>query len=42
MPDQSARLDLVRQYWEYPGADVERADEIYHDDAVVEFPQSGE
>ena len=42
MVDQSARLDKVRQYWEYPGADVDRADEIYHEDAVVEFPQSGE
>jgi hypothetical protein len=29
-------------YWEYAGADVERAHEIYHDDAVVELPQSGE
>lgn len=42
MADQSARLDKVRQYWEHPGADVDRADEIYHEDAVVEFPQSGE
>ena len=42
MPDQSVLLDKVRRYWEYPGADVDRADEIYHDDAVVEFPQSGE
>ena len=42
MVDQSVRLDKVRLYWEYAGADVERAHEIYHDDAVVEFPQSGE
>ena len=42
MVDQSARLDKVRQYWEYAGADVDHADEIYHEDAVVEFPQSGE
>jgi hypothetical protein len=42
MSDESARLDLVRRYWEYAGADVERAQEIYHDDAVLEFPQSGE
>ena len=42
MPDQSARLEVVRRYWEYSGADVDRADEIYHDDAVLEFPQSGE
>ena len=42
MPDQSVVLDQVRRYWEYPGADVDRADELYHDDAVLEFPQSGE
>ena len=42
MPDQSVVLDQVRRYWEYPGADVDRAQELYHDDAVLEFPQSGE
>jgi hypothetical protein len=42
LADQSARLEVVRRYWEYPGADVDRAGEIYHDDAVLEFPQSGE
>ena len=42
MTDQPARLEVVRRYWEYAGADVDRADEIYHDDAVLEFPQSGE
>jgi hypothetical protein len=42
MPDRSVLLDKVRRYLEYPGADVDRADEIYHDDAVLEFPQSGE
>lgn len=42
MADGSARLELVRRYWEYAGADVDRADEIYHDEAVLEFPQSGE
>ena len=42
MPTQSAMLDHVRRYFEYPGADVDRAHEIYHDDAVLEFPQSGE
>ena len=31
----------VRLYWEYSGADVDRAHEIYHDDAVLEFPPSG-
>jgi hypothetical protein len=42
MPTQSAMLDHVRRYFEYPGADVDRAHEIYHYDAVLEFPQSGE
>jgi SnoaL-like domain len=42
MADQAARLEVVRRYLEYAGADVDRAGEIYHDDAVLEFPQSGE
>ena len=42
MPDQSVVLDQVRRYLEYPGADVDRAHELDHDDAVLEFPQSGE
>jgi hypothetical protein len=42
MPDRSVLLGKVQRYLEYPGADVDRADEIYHDDAVLEFPQSGE
>ena len=29
MSDESARLEVVRRYWEYPGADVDRAHEIY-------------
>jgi SnoaL-like domain len=42
MDDQDARLEVVRRYWDHAGADVELADEIYHEDAVLEFPQSGE
>jgi len=42
MVDQAERLAKVRLYWETPGGDVSHADEIYHDDAVLEFPQSGE
>jgi hypothetical protein len=42
MAGRPALLEVVRRYWEYSGADVDRADEIYHDDAVLEFPQSGE
>jgi ketosteroid isomerase-like protein len=40
--DEARVLEIVKRYFEYAGADVERADEIYHDDAVLEFPQSGE
>ena len=39
---QSIRFEKVRRYFEYAGADVDFAHEIYHDDAVLEFPQSGE
>jgi hypothetical protein len=39
---QAARLEVVRRYWAFAGADVELAGEIYHEDAVLEFPQSGE
>ena len=42
MADQSVVLETVRRYFEYPGAEVDRAHELYHDDAVLEFPQSGE
>ena len=42
MPEPTMVLDKVRRYWEYAGADVDRAHELYHDDAVLEFPQSGE
>ena len=42
MPDQSVLLEMVRRHFEYAGADVDRAHELYHDDAVLEFPQSGE
>ena len=42
MADQAARLEVVRRYFEYAGADVDRGGEIYHDDAVLELPQSGE
>lgn len=37
--------DLVRalrRHWEYSGKDEDVAHEIYHEDAVLEFPQSGE
>jgi len=37
--------ELVRalhRHWEYSGKDEDAAHEVYHDDAVLEFPQSGE
>ena len=40
MADQSVLLDKVRLYLESPGGDVAHASELYHDDAVLEFPQS--
>jgi ketosteroid isomerase-like protein len=42
MADESRVLEVVKRYFEFVGADVERAEEIYHEDAVLEFPQSGE
>jgi hypothetical protein len=32
----------LRQHWGHTGEDVDIAHEIYQDDAVLEFPQSGE
>ena len=43
MSDQPIpHVEAVRRYFEVAGVDVDRAHEIYHDDAVLEFPQSGE
>ena len=42
MADESRVLQIVRRYFEHVGADIDHAQEIYHDDAVLEFPQSGE
>jgi ketosteroid isomerase-like protein len=42
MADKSRVREIVKRYFEYVGADVDRAEEIYHEDAVLEFPQSGE
>jgi hypothetical protein len=33
---------VLKRIFEDPGGDVTNAHEIYHDDAVLEFPQSGE
>ena len=40
--DELAVQEKVERYFEYVGADVDRVDELYQEDAVLEFPQSGE
>jgi len=40
--DETALLATLRRLWEYEGKDDEISHEIYHDDAVLEFPQSQE
>ena len=42
MIDEAELLQTLRLRWEYPGEDEDLAHEIYRDDAVLEFPQSGE
>ena len=42
MTDDAARREQIRRYWEHSGSDQDVAHEIYHDNAVLEFPQSGE
>ncbi|MGH3346021.1 MAG: nuclear transport factor 2 family protein [Nocardioides sp.] len=32
----------LRRHWDFSGKDEDIAHEIYHEDAVLEFPQSGE
>ena len=41
MDEAWVRTQLER-HWEYGGRDQDIAHEIYHEDAVLEFPQSGE
>lgn len=42
MADEDKVREVVARFFEFTGADVERADELYHPEAVLEFPQSGE
>jgi hypothetical protein len=48
MPAKNRMMDEARiraqleRHWEYSGGDQDIAHEIYHEDAVLEFPQSGE
>ena len=36
------RIAALRQHWKFEPTDVDVSHEIYHDDAVLEFPQSHE
>jgi hypothetical protein len=40
--DEAERRAQIRRYWEHSASDQDIAHEIYHDDAVLDFPQSGE
>lgn len=40
--DEATVLAALRRHWEYEGKDYEISHELYHDDAVLEFPQSKE
>ena len=40
--DEATLVAALRRHWEYSGQDEDIAHEIYHDDAVLEFPQSQE
>ena len=43
MTDDSVILQQVSKHWDaLRDGDAERAHEVYHPDAVLEFPQSGE
>jgi len=42
MADPEHIRAILQLLFEDPGGDVANAHEIYHDDAVLEFPQSGE
>jgi hypothetical protein len=42
MLDDTKVLQTLRRHWEYLGEDEDLAHGIYRDDAVLEFPQSGE
>jgi hypothetical protein len=39
---EAERRTRIRRYWEHTGRGPDISHEIYHDDAVLEFPQSGE
>jgi hypothetical protein len=40
--DEAKIRDGLLRHWRFEGIDYDKSHEIYHDDAVLEFPQSGE
>jgi hypothetical protein len=42
MLDEKDLTLALKRHWDYSGKDEDISHEIYHDDAVLEFPQSGE
>jgi SnoaL-like protein len=40
--DEATLRAMLEQHFEYARSDPDKAHAIYHDDAVLEFPQSGE
>lgn len=40
--DEAAVRAKLERHWEHAGRDADIENEIYHEDAVLEFPQSGE
>jgi hypothetical protein len=40
--DNQEILNALDRHWEFTGIDIDKSHEIYCDDVVVEFPQSGE
>lgn len=40
--DEAKLIAELRRHWEYAGKDEDISHEIYHDDAILEFPQSKE
>lgn len=42
MLDEAELMRQLRRHWHYSGKDEDLSHEIYHEDAVLEFPQSGE
>jgi hypothetical protein len=40
--NDSERRAQIQRFWEHVGKDIEVSHEIYAEDAILEFPQSGE